>query len=434
MVMVGRNYGEATNMNVRDFGKAGHWPTLVCAVLYFGVSSMIWVLVGALANAIVIEFPLSSLQKGLLVGTPILGGAILRLPFGLMADRIGARRTAILGMVLTIVPLVMGWLWADSFGDLLVVGLLLGVAGASFAVALPMASRWYKRQQQGLALGIVGVGNFGTSLAALFGPLLTAQFGWHAVFGFALVPLGIGLGVFVLFATDCPNAPPPKPLGDYVAVLRLRDTWYLCLFYTVTFGTFVGLTSFLGIFFHEHYRLSSVQAGTMVGLCVVAGSLLRPVGGYLADHVGGISLLTILYVAAGIILLDLATSPPMIWGLILFVTLMGLLGLGNGAVFQLVPQRFPKEIGVVTGVVGAIGGVGGFFLPTLFGGVHQLTGSFGLGFVFITLSALGCVAVLFHISYAWDGIFITKEGLAAEPSNSVPAPQVEPEMAGSGVS
>jgi NNP family nitrate/nitrite transporter-like MFS transporter len=336
----------AANMNLREFRKVGHWPTLLCAFLYFDISFMIWVLVGALANAIVADFPLSSLEKGILVGTPILGGAFLRLVLGVMADRIGARRTAIIGMSLTILPLLMGWLWADSFGKILVMGLLLGVAGASFAVALPLASRWYKPEQQGLALGIAGAGNSGTSLATLFGPWLAAQFGWQAVFGLALVPLGIVLVLFVLFAKDSPNQPPPRPLADYVAVVRLRDTWYLCLFYSVTFGGFVGLASFLSIFFHDHYGLSPVQAGGLVTVCVVAGSFLRPLGGYLADRIGGISLLTLLYVIAGIILLDLATSPPMIWGLILFVTLMALLGLGNGAVFQLVPQRFPKEIGV----------------------------------------------------------------------------------------
>jgi len=279
-------------------------------------------------------------------------------------------------------------------------------------------------------MGIAGAGNSGTSLATLFGPWLAVQFGWHAVFGLALVPLGIVLGIFVLFAKDSPNQPPARPLADYAAVLRLGDTWYLCLFYAVTFGGFVGLASFLSIFFHDHYGFSPVQAGALVTLCVIAGSFLRPLGGYLADRVGGISLLTILYVMASLILLDLATAPPMIWGVTLFVTLMGLLGLGNGAVFQLVPQRFPKEIGVVTGIVGATGGLGGFFLPTLFGGVHQLTENYAIGFVFIALMAGACIAVLFRISRAWQGIFITKEGLAASATfQPAPAAEPEPEMA-----
>lgn len=360
-------------MNLREFRTVRHWPPLLCAFFCFDIRFMIWVLVGALANAIVVDVPLSSLEKGLLVGIPILGGAILRLAIGLMADRIGARRTAMIGMVLTILPFVMGWLWAGSFGQLLVVGLPLGVAAASFAV-------------------------------------------------------GIVLGVFVVFANDSPNHPAPKPLKDYVAVLRMRDTWYLCLFHALTLGGFVGLASFLGIFVHDHYGLSPVQAGALVTLSVIAGSFLRPLGGYLAERFGEISLLTVLYLAASIILLDLATSPPMIWGTILFVSLMGLFGLGNGAVFQLVPRRFPKDIGVVTGIVGAAGGFGGFFLPTLLGGVHQLTGSYSIGLILIAVTAFGCVAALFRINQARDGVFITKEGLATQPSHPAPATELEPEM------
>jgi NNP family nitrate/nitrite transporter-like MFS transporter len=418
-------------MNIREFRQAGHWPTLLCAFLYFDISFMVWVLIGALANAIVADFPLSAFEKGLMVGTPILGGALLRLPMGLLADRIGARRTAIIGMLLTTVPLLFAWLWADSYWQILVVGLFLGVAGASFAVALPLASRWYPPQYQGLALGIAGAGNSGTSLATLLGPWLALQFGWHAVFAFALIPLLAVFAVFVWFAKDSPNQPPPKPLAEYVAVARLRDTWILCLFYAVTFGGFVGLASFLSLFFHQEYDLSPVQAGGLVTVCVIAGSFLRPVGGYLADRIGGISLLMILYLLAGLSLLDLATAPPAIWGMILFVGLMGVLGLGNGAVFQLVPQRFPKQIGVVTGIVGAAGGLGGFCLPTLLGGVQHMFGSYQLGFLAAGLCAFACVGALVHVRSAWCGVFITAEGLAVPDMTEQPQlGPFEPQLAG----
>lgn len=429
-------------MNVREFRKAGHWPTLLCAFLYFDISFMIWVLIGALANAIAADFPLSSFEKGLMVGTPILGGAVLRLVMGLLADRIGARRTAIIGMALTAAPLLLGWLWADSFAQVLIVGLLLGVAGASFAVALPLASRWYPPQYQGLALGIAGAGNSGTSLATLFGPWLALQFGWHVVFAVALVPLLAVFGLFLLCARESPHQPPPKPLAAYVAVIRLPDTWILCLFYGVTFGGFVGLASFLSLYFHEQYGLTPTAAGGLVTVCVIAGSCLRPLGGYLADRIGGISMLMMLYVLAGLVLLDLATAPPPMWGMFLFVSLMGVLGLGNGAVFQLVPQRFPKEIGVVTGIVGAAGGVGGFCLPTLLGGVNQIFGSYQIGFFAAGLCALGCVGALFHVRSAWRGVFITAEGLAAPAGDMIaiadsPRPELsalEPQLAGGGAS
>ncbi len=413
-------------MNIRDFRQAGHWPTLLCAFLYFDVSFMIWVMLGALANSISGDFPLSPFEKGLMVAVPILGGAVLRLVLGLMTDRLGGRRTALIGMTLTIVPLLLGWLWVDSYAKVLLAGAFLGVAGASFAVALPLASRWYPPRYQGLALGIAGAGNSGTALATFFGPRVAEMVGWHAVFGLTLLPLVLVFGVFALLAKDSPNQPAPRRLADYAAVLRLKDTWRLCFFYSVTFGGFVGLASFLNIYFHTHYGFGRVQAGTLVTLCVVAGSFVRPIGGYLADRMGGIALLTMLYVMIGLLMLDLATDPPLLWGVTLFVTVMGLFGLGNGAVFQLVPQRFQREIGVITGIVGAAGGVGGFFLPTLLGAVSQLTGGYGLGFVLLAAVSFSCVIVLFAVSRDWEGVFIARGGRAAGSPEPEPVPELVP--------
>jgi len=415
-------------MKLSDFRQAGHWPTLLCAFLYFDVSFMIWVLMGALSTSIALDYPLSPFEMGLLVATPLLGGAIIRVVLGVMSDHFGARRIGLIGMCLTMLPLLMGWLWGSGFLPLLLIGLLLGVAGASFAVALPLASRWYPPKYQGLAMGIAGAGNSGTALATFFGPRLAELIGWHAVFGLALLPLSLVLGMFFFLAKDSPKQPPAKCLSDYLAILGIGDMWRLCLLYSVTFGGFVGLASFLSYFFHHYYDLTRVQAGTMVTLCVIAGSFLRPVGGYLADRLGGINLLTLLYVGIGLILLDLATGPAPVWGMILFVTMVGLLGLGNGAVFQLVPQRFGKEIGVVTGVVGAAGGVGGFFLPTLLGGVYQLTGSYSLGFLFLALTSFVCVVVLLRLSSAWEGVFIAEGGLATGEPVPVAVPRLAVEL------
>jgi len=401
-------------MHLRDFLKAGHPPTLLSAFLYFDVSFMVWVLVGALANSIAADFRLNDAEKGFLVAVPILGGAVLRVVLGLMADRLGARRTGLVGLALTLVPLLLGWLWADSFPRLLVVALLLGVAGASFAAALPLASRWYPPRYQGLALGIAGAGNSGTALATFFGPRLAEAYGWHAVFGLALVPVAATLVFFFLCAKDSPAQPPPRPLDDYLPVLRQRDAWWFCLFYAVTFGGFVGLASFLAIFFHDQYGLTKVQAGGFATLCVLAGSCLRPLGGHLADRLGGIRMLTLLYAGVGLLMLDQATVPGLAWGTVLMVAVMAMLGLGNGAVFQLVPQRFPQEIGVVTGIVGAAGGFGGFFLPTLLGGVKELTGSFSGGFLLFSLVGFASAVALVRVSQAWEGVFVAKGGLAAQ--------------------
>lgn len=414
-------------MNLRDFRRAGHLPTLVCSFLYFDISFMVWVLLGALANSIVPELLLSDAEKGLLVAVPILGGALLRLVLGVMTDHQGARCTGLVGLTLTIIPLLLGWLWAESFEQLLLVGLLLGVAGASFAAALPLASRWYPPQYQGLAMGIAGAGNSGTALATFFGPRLAEAWGWHAVFGLALIPVMLTLVLFALFAKDSPNQPAPKPLAAYATVLRQADTWWFCLFYSVTFGGFVGLASFLNIFFHSQYELSRVDAGTFATLCVIAGSFLRPVGGYLADRLGGIRMLTLLYLGVGASMLGLAGLPPLVWGTVLMFAGMGLLGMGNGAVFQLVPQRFQTEIGVITGIVGAAGGIGGFLLPTLLGGLKQLTGSFSGGFLIFALVAIGCAAVLLQVAKAWAGVFVQESGLSATLAAPAATPLVEAE-------
>ena len=399
-------------MHLRDFRRAGHWPTLLAAFLYFDVSFMVWVLIGALANSIVPDFRLSAAERGLLVAVPILGGALLRLVLGYMTDRIGARRTALTGMMLTIVPLVLAWLAANSFAALLVVGLMLGVAGASFAAALPLASRWYPPQYQGLAMGIAGAGNSGTALATFFGPRLAEAIGWHAVFGLAIVPVVAVLAFFALVAKDSPTQPPPQTLVNYAAVARERDVWWFCLFYAVTFGGFVGLASFLNIFFHDQYGLTKAAAGSFATLCVVAGSFLRPAGGYLADHMGGVRLLTLLYLGVGTLLLGLALSPSLAYGTLLMLAIMGLLGMGNGAVFQLVPQRFGKQIGTVTGLVGAAGGIGGFLLPTLLGSAKQWTGQFAGGFFLFSLTTFAAAITLVCVSQAWEGVFIGKGGLA----------------------
>src|SRR5947209_5155853 len=183
-------------MKKESFWKAGNLPTLLSALLYFDVSFMVWVLLGALGNYVAADFGLTSFQKGLMTAVPLLGGSVLRLVFGQLTHTIGARKTGGLGLLVTIVPLLMGWLWADSIGKVYLVGLLLGVAGASFAVALPLASQWYPAKYQGLALGIAGAGNSGTVVATLFAPRLAEAYGWHAVFGLAIIPLAAAGLVF----------------------------------------------------------------------------------------------------------------------------------------------------------------------------------------------------------------------------------------------
>lgn len=399
-------------MTFEEFRKAGHLPTLLCALLYFTVSCMTWMLVGALANSIIPDLgQVSDSRKGLMVAVPLLGGSLLRLVLGPLTDHIGARKTAMLGLGLTVIPLLMGWLWADSYVKVLFMGLLLGVAGASFAAALPLASRWYPPHCQGLVLGIVGAGNGGTALATLLGPPVAATWSWHAAFGMALIPVVATLALFAVLAKDSPRQPAAKSLADYSAVLKVPDCGWFCFFYAITFGGFVGLVSFLAIFFHDQYGLSRINAGAFATLCAITGSLIRPLGGHLSDRFGGIRVLGLLYVGAALSMAGVSTMPSLTACTVLLVAGMALLGMGNGAVFQLVPQRFPNEIGVVTGLVGAAGGLGGFLLPNLLGSLRQMTSSYRGGFITFALVVAAGTAALAFVGRNWEKTFLGKGGV-----------------------
>ncbi|GAB6255277.1 nitrate/nitrite transporter [Peribacillus sp. N1] len=379
-------------MKISELKKSGHAPSLLASFLYFDISFMIWVLLGALGVYITRDFGLSPAEKGLIVAIPILGGSFFRIVLGFLTDRIGPRKTAIGGMLVTMIPLFWGWLFGESLAELYIIGILLGVAGASFAAALPMASRWYPPHLQGLAMGIAGAGNSGTLFATLFGPLIAESLGWHNVMGLALIPLTIVFVIYILIAKDAPSQPPAKPLKEYFNVFKIRDTWYFCILYSVTFGGFVGFTSFLSIFFVDEYGLTRIRAGEFVTLCVIAGSFFRPVGGYIADKIGGVKLLMFLFIGLTLCMFGISFLYSLTVVTILLFIGMLFLGMGNGAVFQLVPQRFSKEIGFITGIVGAAGGVGGFLVPNILGTLKQITGTYATGF--LVFSAVGIAALL----------------------------------------
>jgi NNP family nitrate/nitrite transporter-like MFS transporter len=396
-----------------SFWKAGHPPTLFAAFLYFDLSFMVWVILGPLGVQIAKDLGLNAAQKGLMVATPVLAGALLRIVMGVLVDHLGPKKAGVVGQVVVLVGLA----WAQFFGigtyeEVLMLGIFLGMAGASFAVALPLASRWYPPEHQGAALGIAGAGNSGTVLAALFAPTLATWYGWNNVFGLAMIPLVLTLAAYVALAKDSPDCPPPKPLSAYLEVLRDKDAWWFMFFYGVTFGGFVGLASSLTIYFNDQYGLSPVVAGYFTAACVFAGSLVRPIGGLVADRVGGIKSLSLMYVLAALFLLAVSFGLPSRWlALALFVCAMLSLGMGNGAVFQLVPQRFRREIGVMTGMVGMAGGLGGFYLASSLGYSKQLTSSYQAGlliFAGLAIVALfGLTAVKTRWRTTWGAAHLT---------------------------
>lgn len=409
-----------------SFWKAGHLPTLLGSFLYFDTSFMIWVMLGALGNHISEDFGLTPSQKGLMTAIPLLSGSLLRLVLGPLADRIGGRKAGAIGMLLTLLPLGGGWLWAESLEQVFLVGLLLGVAGGSFAVALPMASRWYPPQHQGLAMGIAGAGNSGTIFATLFAPRLAGVYGWHAVFGLAAIPLCMAMAVFLVYAKDPPGVRGTQRLSEYASLLREPDAYRFCLFYGVTFGGFLGLVSFMPIFLRDQYGVSMVSAGDLTTLCVLSGSFVRPVGGWIADKLGGIRVLTVLYGLISLLLIAVAPLPSLYTAVALLIAALGLMGLGNGAVFQLVPQRFQGRVGAMTGLVGAAGGVGGFFVPMVLGWFKQYYGSFGVGFgVFAVLSGFAFITVV-AAKRKWVGVWFAAGGRAIPKPAAIDPEEPQP--------
>lgn len=407
-------------MKFKEFKQAGHWPTLLSAFLYFDVSFMVWVMLGPLSLYITKDLGLPVGEKFTIVAIPILSGAVFRILLGSMADHLGAKLTGLLAQGLVI--LGMGYVFIFGLHSKLEVellGMLLGVAGASFAVALPQASRWYPPKFQGVVMGIAGAGNMGVVLDSMIVPVLAEKFGWQAVFGFLIIPLAIVLIIYAVLAKDAPDKRAPVTLANYAAVLKDPDSWWFMFFYSITFGGFVGLGNALPLYFTNWYHVSGVAAGLMAALVVFAGSMFRPFGGYLADRLGGIRVLQVLFVMVSLCYLAISFMPegpaapanvanakvagwgflelpPVAWGAvaIFFVGTLAL-GMGNGSVFQLVPLRFRKEIGVVTGLVGCAGGVGGFFLAKALGLSWDMQHSFALGFsVFAVLPLLGLAGLM----------------------------------------
>jgi NNP family nitrate/nitrite transporter-like MFS transporter len=412
-------------VSLRSFRTAGHVPTLVSAFLYFDVSFMVWVIFGPLGPFIGEAFHLSATQKGFLTAVPLLGGSFFRLILGWSTERFGGRRIGLVGMALTLVPLMLAWKFAASFGAFLALGLLLGIAGASFAAALPLASGWYPPEHQGLAMGIAGAGNSGTLLATLFAPRLAQTIGWRKVFAIAAIPVLVVWLIFFLLAKDAAVERRVKKWSDYASVLKIGDAGWFCFLYSLTFGGFSGFASYLSIFFHDQYHLTKIQSGDFTTWVVLCGSFLRPVGGVLADRIGGYRMLLFFFSIAIVAVCMVATLPPATVALGFLAICMAMLGMGNGSIFQLVPQRFPDRVGTMTGLVGAAGGFGGFMLPSLMGALKDRTGTFATGFfVIAALFVCGLTALLLLKNVwrrTWPAYAAERAGLITADSAIQPA-------------
>ncbi|MEO6787350.1 MAG: MFS transporter [Chthoniobacteraceae bacterium] len=382
-------------MNLTALKRSGHWPTLLTAFLYFDFSFMVWTVLGPLGAGIGESLHLNDAQKGLMVAVPTLSGAFLRIMLGLLVDRIGGKNTGLIAQIVVMGGLAYAWIAGlSTYGSTIFLGTLLGFAGASFAVALPQAGRWYPPNMQGIVMGLAGAGNVGVVLDSLIAPRIAKAYGWQSVFGLALIPAVLVFVVYLVWSKDAPVEVKRKKLSDYWRLLRDKDAHWFCFYYTVSFGGFVGLATSYVLYFTKEFGLSKVQAGDFAALCTFLGAVARPVGGAVADRLGGIRSLYVFYAVAGACLLIGAFVHMLALNTIVFAVASGALGMANGSVFQLLPQRFGRDIGVMTGLVGCGGGVGGFWLASSLGLAKQHTGSYALGFLmFAALCGLAIVGL-----------------------------------------
>jgi NNP family nitrate/nitrite transporter-like MFS transporter len=409
----------------RTFLKSGHAPTLFASFLYFDFCFAVWVLNGAMAPFISEAYQLTAAQKGFMISVPILAGALMRFPLGVMAQYIGRKNAALVEMGLIMVALAYGFFFISSYDHVLAMGVLLGIAGASFGVALSLGSGWFPPKHKGLAMGIAGAGNSGTVLAVLFAPPLAMAYGWQAVYGLAAFFMLIPMIVMIVFAKEPPDVE-HQTFRQHIACLFEKDGWAFSLIYVVTFGGFIGLASFLPTYFHDQFGVTKVQAGQLTMLSALMGSAVRVVGGYISDRVGGINTLTgVLAIVAVTLVLCGAAGSSLTTTTLLFMVCFAALGAGNGALFQLVPLRWPLATAVAGSMIGEVGALGGGFLPNAMGLSKQYSGTYFWGFAAFAVLAIGLLVMLRLMQIRWTRTWAEKGG-RARPQPSHPQPVHSP--------
>jgi len=410
----------------KDLKGQGHAPTLFMAFLYFDMSFMVWTMLGPLSTEIaealaLTGFIMTAGQKATLLSLPILSGAILRIVLGFGVDKLGAKLTAMISQAIVIAALLTAYTMGDTitYEALLIVALGLGFAGASFAVALPQAGQWYPPKLQGVVLGIAGAGNIGVVIDFLFAPKIAELWGWESVFGVGAL---MAIVVFVAYGFLAQNAPEsvykarPKKLKDYGKLLKDRDTWWFSLFYAISFGGFVGFAGYMKVYLMNTYSVDmgafgldvldesnvKVIAGYFGAICIFAGAVLRPIGGNTADKIGGVKSLYFFYGMVALLVTVTATIKlPFFLAIFVLFLIMANLGMANGAVFQLVPQRFGKDIGIMTGLVGCAGGLGGTALIKTLGWSKGTFDGYTAGFLIFAVVVIVAIAGLSIVKTRW---------------------------------
>jgi MFS transporter, NNP family, nitrate/nitrite transporter len=399
--------------NFKDFLKSGHAPTLFAAFFYFTYSFFIWVLNGAMAPFISEEFHLTPQQKGWMLSIPIFAGALMRFPLGLMAQYVGRKNATLIEMALIAVAMTFGFFFVKSYNDLLAMGVLLGVAGASFGVALSLGAGSFPAKHKGLAMGIVGAGNVGTAICVLVAPPLAQAYGWTTVYGLAALSVIVPFLVVLLMAKEPDDLDKHATFRQHIACLFEKDGWAFSLIYVVTFGGFIGLASFLPTYYYDQFGVSKVQAGQLTMLAAFMGAALRVFGGWISDRFGGINTLNIVLVTVAITLVMCSLATGSLAATTLLVMLcFAALGAGNGALFQLVPLRWSTTTAVAGSMIGEIGALGGSLVPTSMGMSKQYAGTYAYGFILFAVLAVAMLLMLRAMQVRWTRTWAEKGGRA----------------------
>ncbi len=397
----------------RSFLNSGHAPTLGAAFFYFACSCCIWVMNGAMAPFISEAYSLTPAQKGIMLSIPIFAGALMRFPLGLLAQYVGRKNATLIEMVLIIVALLFGYFFVSSYHSLLAMGVLLGVAGASFGVALSLGSGSFPAKYKGLAMGLVGAGNVGTAVSVLVAPALAQAYSWQAVYGMAAVFMLLPLAAMVVFAQEPQDIDKHATFKEHIACLFEKDGWAFSVIYAITFGGFIGLATFLPSYYYDQFGVSKVQAGQLSMLAAFMGAAVRVLGGWISDHWGGVNNLSevLAVVAVTLVLCGLASGSLVVTTL-MFMLCFAALGAGNGALFQLVPLRWPLATAVAGSMIGEVGALGGGLIPNAMGLSKQHTGTYLWGFVGFAVCAVLVLLMLRSMQIRWTRTWAEKGGRA----------------------
>jgi NNP family nitrate/nitrite transporter-like MFS transporter len=357
-------------------------------------------------------FHLTPAQKGFMVSVPIIAGALMRFPLGLLSQYIGRKSAALVEMALIIVALAYGYFFVNSHDTVLAMGVLLGIAGGSFGIALSLGSGWFPPKYKGLAMGIAGAGNSGTVLAVLFAPPLAMKYGWQTVYGLAAFTMLLPMAVMAVFAKEPPDVE-HQSFREHIACLFEKDGWAFSLIYVITFGGFIGLANFLPTYFYDQFKVTKVEAGQLTMLATLMGSATRVVGGWLSDRWGGINTLSGVLVFVIVTLVICGTmGHNLALTTLLFMLCFASLGAGNGALFQLVPLRWPLTTAVAGSMIGELGALGGGFIPNAMGQSKQHFGTYFYGFLAFAAVGVGVLLMMRVMQIRWTRTWAEKGGRA----------------------